>query len=389
MDTSPVREYSFNAGGDSNSKARLRLPEAGFASHTATVAHSAPMLFGHVVATADGFSVKHNGKDIAAGTFSHARGPSLDFGTLPPATAEAERAVLAVLEALFTCHPDLPFVQVTLPTYCDPTDILASGSMERTEDGFISRPELLFQLAQLWLGSAPYAYPAVSTVTNGIHHPIRPPKPSGIVYQRHIPWIDKILAFHIADLEVDLAHFHRWMNDPRVSAIWEDHGSLDYHRNFLNGRLADPRTLPLIGTFDGVPFGYFELYWAKEDRLGPYYDADPYDRGWHVAIGEDAFRGKAFVSAWLPSLMHYMFLADPRTTRIVGEPIHHHQQQIRNLDRSGFAKIKHVQFPHKMALLVMLLRERFFADRLLSPDLGTLTDQQGRPVIGSLSRDAG
>ena len=74
------------------------------------------------------------------------------------------------------------------------------------------------------------------------------------------------------------------------------------------------------------------------------------------------------VSAWLPSLMHFMFLDDPRTQRIVGEPAASHAQQIRNLDRSGFAKVKHVHFPHKRALLVQLLRERFFADRLWAPD---------------------
>ncbi|MDH7788652.1 acetyl CoA:N6-hydroxylysine acetyl transferase [Ochrobactrum sp. 19YEA23] len=387
MDTSPAREYSFYMGGESSM--RLRLPASGFTSHASAVDSRTPTLFGHVTATANSFSLKRNDENIAAGAFSFASSPNLDFETLPPATTEVKSAVLAVLEALFTCHPDLPCVKLTLPAYYDATNLLAIGALEQSEDGFTSRPELLFQLAQLWLGEPHHSYPAVSTITKGIHHPVRPPKPHGTVYRRHIPWIDKVLSFHVANLESDLEHFHRWMNDPRVSAIWEDQGSLDYHRDFLNGRLTDPRTLPLIGTFDGIPFGYFELYWAKEDRLGPYYEADPYDRGWHVAIGEDAFRGKAFVSAWLPSLMHYMFLADSRTSRIVGEPVHHHQQQIRNLDRSGFAKIKHVQFPHKKALLVMLLRERFFADRLLSPDLGSLIDEQGQPVIGSLSRDAG
>ena len=77
-----------------------------------------------------------------------------------------------------------------------------------------------------------------------------------------------------------------------------------------------------------------------------------------------------------------MFLADPRTRRIVGEPVHVHQHQIRNLDRSGFAKVKHIQFSHKRALLVMLHRERFFLDRLLFPDLSGPADAP----IGSLPR---
>lgn len=120
--------------------------------------------------------------------------------------------------------------------------------------------------------------------------------------------------------------------------------------------------------FDDAPFGYFELYWAQEDRLGEHYTAEDFDRGWHVAIGEEAFRGKEYLTAWLPSLMHYMFLDDPRTQRIVGEPDAGHDQQIRNLLRSGFAGLKQVRFPHKTSLLVMLLRERFFDDRLHVPD---------------------
>jgi len=104
------------------------------------------------------------------------------------------------------------------------------------------------------------------------------------------------------------------------------------------------------------------------DSDEPLYDADDYDRGWHVAIGEDGFRGRTWITAWLPSLMHFIFLDDLRTQRIVGEPKASHTQQIRNLDLAGFAKVKHVDFSHKRALLVMLLRERFFADRLWAPE---------------------
>lgn len=86
-----------------------------------------------------------------------------------------------------------------------------------------------------------------------------------------------------------------------------------------------------------------------------------------MLIGDGEIRGKAYISAWLPSLMHYIFLDDPRTQRIVGEPRIDHVQQIRNLDRSGFAKVKAFDFPHKRAMLVMLLRERFFGERLWVP----------------------
>ena len=228
-------------------------------------------------------------------------------------------------------------------------------------------PGAFWQWPAPWIARPAYPHPQVHVMSNGQYHPKRPQKPAGVVYERYIPWLDQVLAFRVADPRADLEHFHRWMNDEQVNVIWEDGGDRDKHRSILEERLRDPHMLALIGCFDGVPFGYFEVYWAKENRLGPYYDAQDYDRGWHVAIGEPAYRGKQWITAWLPSLMHFIFLDDPRTQRIVGEPRASHEQQIRNLDRSGFAKVKHFDFPHKRAMLVMLTRERFFGDRLWVP----------------------
>ncbi|OEC94157.1 MULTISPECIES: GNAT family N-acetyltransferase [unclassified Rhizobium] len=365
----------------------LRLPASGFESSALVCGQ--PLIISAGSAPAS-FRVEHHEVTVASG---HLSGPAtnvLVFDTISTAVSplSGEDIVNAVSEAILACNPHLICFEIALADDDLARRLLETGAIERSGERLIVRPESFFQQAGSWLGSAPKAYPELPILTNGVLHPQRPPKPTGRVYSRFIPWLNTQLGFHVADIEADLPYFHRWMNDPRVAAIWEDSGDLSYHRDFIAGRLADPRTLPMIGTFGGVPFGYFELYWAKEDRIGPHYDADGYDRGWHVAIGEDDFRGKAFVSAWLPSLMHYMFLADPRTRRIVGEPIHHHAQQIRNLDRSGFAKVKHIQFPHKKALLVMLLRERFFMDRLLLPDLTGLPTEDGQPVLGSLARGA-
>ncbi|MFS8048028.1 GNAT family N-acetyltransferase [Rhizobium sp. BR 314] len=363
----------------------LRLPVSGFASHALVFGQPLIVFSGQA---AGSFRVSYRGVEVASGNFLGSTNKLLVLNDISTSVSPAadEDIVNAVSEAVLVCNPQLASFEVELAEDDLARRLLEAGAIERREDRLIVRPEFLFQQPKFWLGSTRPSYPEVPVLTNGIHHPQRPPKPVGRVYSRFIPWLNTQLGFHVADLDTDLEHLHRWMNDPRVAAIWEDSGDISYHRDFVASRLADPRTLPLIGTFGGVPFGYFELYWAKEDRIGPHYEADCFDRGWHVAIGEDGFRGKTFVSAWLPSLMHYMFLADARTRRIVGEPIHHHAQQIRNLDRSGFAKVKHIQFPHKKALLVMLLRERFFMDRLLSPDLTGLSDENDQPVLGSLPR---
>lgn len=277
------------------------------------------------------------------------------------------KALVAALEALFVAEPSLARVQLRLEPGSDLERSCRDTALALTDGGVPA--ELFWQRREPWLAAADReAFPQMQIMDSGRRHPLRPPQSRGVVYARYIPWLGQVITFRAVSVEDDLARFHRWMNDPRVDRIWSEAGDLATHRAYLERLLADPHMLPLIGSFAGRPFGYFEVYWAKENRLGPYYDAHDYDRGWHVLVGEDAFRGKAWVSAWLPSLMHFMFLDDPRTQRIVGEPAASHAQQIRNLDRSGFAKVKHVDFPHKRALLVQLLRERFFADRLWAPD---------------------
>lgn len=281
----------------------------------------------------------------------------------------AARAVSASAEALFAWRPGADRLVLDFAGRAPlARELTESGLAIMSEGRLVLLPELVMQRRDNWLvnpGRPPL--PQLHVMTDGKRHPRRAAKPAGKVYGRFIPWLSEVISFRVADLENDLHLLQRWMNDPRVDAFWNEAGDLDKHRRYLAGILADPHMLPLIGCFGEQPFGYFELYWAKENRIAPFYDADDYDRGWHVIVGEDAFRGGRYISAWLPSLMHYMFLEDCRTQRIVGEPAAAHAQQLRNLERSGFARIKNFNFPHKRATLVMLLRERFFGDRLWLP----------------------
>lgn len=281
----------------------------------------------------------------------------------------AARALSASAEALFAWHPSADRLVLDFtPGSSLARELMDSGLAILAERQLVLLPDLVMQRRDNWLvNPGRPSFPQLHVMTDGRRHPRRAEKPTGKVYGRFIPWLSQVISFRVADLEHDLHMLHRWMNDPRVDAFWNEAGDLEKHRRYLAGILADPHMLPLIGCFGDEPFGYFELYWAKENRIAPFYDAGDYDRGWHVVVGEDAFRGGRYISAWLPSLMHYMFLDDCRTQRIVGEPAAAHSQQLRNLERSGFAKIKNFDFPHKRATLVMLLRERFFGDRLWLP----------------------
>lgn len=116
--------------------------------------------------------------------------------------------------------------------------------------------------------------------------------------------------------------------------------------------------------------------------MGAQYDADPWDRGWHVLVGEEDIRGPDCVTEWLPSLMHYMFLVEARTQFVMGELKASHAPQLHNLSRGGFARLREFDFPHKRASLVRLERQHFFEARLWArPETGG-----GAPLVFSPAR---
>ncbi|MBQ4847985.1 GNAT family N-acetyltransferase [Pseudoalteromonas sp. MMG005] len=50
------------------------------------------------------------------------------------------------------------------------------------------------------------------------------------------------------------------MNNPCVAQFWDQAWSEKALSEYIHNKLASPFELPLIGYFNEVPFGYFELY---------------------------------------------------------------------------------------------------------------------------------
>ncbi len=284
--------------------------------------------------------------------------------SVPPSVSE----LLTAIEASFASYPHQKKLSLLIPIrQC--RELFDSGILVRDEDNqIVVYVDMFWQQARVWRSSIlTQVFPIRYVFSHGRRHPLRPPKPIGLVYQRYITWLGRTLIFRTVDLTTDLSRFHRWMNDPVVAEFWQESGDLTKHHAYLAAIEADPHVINLIGCLDDEPFGYFEVYWAKEDRIAPYYDVDDFDRGWHVLIGEPHMRGKRFVTAWLPSISHYLFLDDDRTQRIVIEPRADNFKMIRNLAQCGYTHLKEFDFPHKRAMLGMLSRERFFSEQLWVP----------------------
>ncbi|MEY8827140.1 GNAT family N-acetyltransferase [Sedimentitalea sp. XS_ASV28] len=228
-------------------------------------------------------------------------------------------------------------------------------------DGVITRAGF-HQSAPLWIRHEPQGWLEARNVASpdGRDHPLRAPKPCGLVYERHDPVARLSVSFRTVDPELDLDRFHRWQNDPRVAFFWEENKPRAELKTYLEDRLADPHCLPLIGCFDGDEAGYFEAYWAREDRLGPYYESLPWDRGWHGLIGERRHLGRRKTAAWLRGLSHYLFLDCPMTTQLVGEPRFDNAKLLSYADALAYEKLKEFDFPHKRSALMRCARYEFF-----------------------------
>lgn len=247
-------------------------------------------------------------------------------------------------DRLFTGRPDLRHL---VHVHEDRREVVA-------REAFYQRP--------LWVpgGEAP---PLASepTTTGAVRHPRRHDDGAPLLYRRHCAAIDRTFSLHRFDPGRDLDLFCAWMNDPVVAQFWEQAWPRARLADYIDERLADPHTIPAIGRFDGQPFAYYEIYWAKEDRLGPHYAADEFDRGFHMAIGDPEVRHRGWGRQWFLSMAHYLFLADRRTNRLVGEP-RIDQARVRSWSASTpWEEWGEVRFPHKTAVLMVLTRERFFA----------------------------
>ena len=115
-------------------------------------------------------------------------------------------------------------------------------------------------------------------------HPLRPPKPApgSVVYSRYVFSCQQHLELVHIDAE-NPEHFDaycRWQNSDRVNHGWREKGPDEKHRAYLQDKNRDPHAMGVLVTWDGVPAGYGEMVWSKEDGMAPFVGGlGDYDQG--------------------------------------------------------------------------------------------------------------
>lgn len=289
---------------------------------------------------------------------------SLKISCLELTTMEPEchlSLLVSIVEALFSHNSKLKRIYFDKP-HADFSTSKLTSYFDLVDSQLYCERKKFYQYPLLWHRNASYEFSAEDwSYTQDRYHPKRPPAAEGVIYRRYIPALQKEISFALLDLETDLDIFWQWHNQHRIAKFWELKKPKDELREYLLTVFRDPHQIPVIAYIDNEAVGYFEVYWAYEDRLGPYYPAEPYDRGFHFLIGNPRFLGGLYTEQLLKAITHMIFLDEARTRRVMGEPRFDNQKVIRYLEVfPAWKKLKEFDFPHKRALLLECRREDFF-----------------------------
>ncbi|MFE9256828.1 GNAT family N-acetyltransferase [Streptomyces sp. NPDC006879] len=155
----------------------------------------------------------------------------------------------------------------------------------------------------------------------------------------------------------DLGRLVRWMNDPAVAAFWELSGPESVTAAHVRAQLdGDGRSFPCLGTLDGRPMSYWEIYRADLDPISRFYPARPHDTGIHLLIGEAADRGRGVGTILLRTVADLILDHRPRCNRVIAEPDIRNTSSVSAFLGSGFRLAGEVELPNKRCAL--LIRER-------------------------------
>ncbi len=155
----------------------------------------------------------------------------------------------------------------------------------------------------------------------------------------------------------DLPRIVEWMDDPEVARFWGlsgDPGAVAAHiRTQLPG---DGHSVPCLGTLEGTPMSYWEIYRADLDPLARYAPVRAHDIGIHLLIGAAADRGRGLGTVLIAAVASLVFARRPLCSRVLAEPDLRNTRSVGAFLGAGFRRAEEVELPGKRA--VLMVRER-------------------------------
>ncbi|GGF32065.1 rhizobactin siderophore biosynthesis protein RhbD [Halobacillus andaensis] len=166
------------------------------------------------------------------------------------------------------------------------------------------------------------------------------------------------IAFRDFDMEKDFSRIYKWMHQPYVIPFWQLNLSKENLKSHMSEARIDPHQSLYIGSINGDPMSYWEAYWVQGDVVEKYYEADPFDQGIHLLIGEADYLGRGLALPLLRAMVDFQFKWK-QTKKVIAEPDHRNEKMIHVFEKCGFKKIKKIELPDKTALLMFCEREEF------------------------------
>lgn len=177
-------------------------------------------------------------------------------------------------------------------------------------------------------------------------------------YRTYQQNLEATISFRQATLERDLERLHAWLNSEHVLPYWQLNDPLPEFRETLSEKIEDEHMTPYVGYLNHVPMSYWESYWAAEDEIAEYYDAEPADQGIHLLIGPSEYLGHGYAEPLVRAVTEMQF-CHPETDRIVTEPDSRNERVIHVFEQCGFEPQRKLDLPEKDALLMICERDRF------------------------------
>ncbi len=170
--------------------------------------------------------------------------------------------------------------------------------------------------------------------------------------------IEKRISFEKVDYDRDLNRIHKWMNEEHVIPFWQLNHSIEKFMDHLRKALDDDHQTLYLGKLDDVPISYWEAYWVKGDVVEKCYEAETFDQGIHLLIGEPDYLGRGYALPFLEAMVSFQFQV-AETKKVIAEPDIRNEKMIHVFEQCGFEPVKPIELPDKTGLLMFCHRDVF------------------------------